>query len=130
MKNIFTEKKFYLVTKASILSPGKNQLSVNVSLNPLYEAYNGHFEGLPVAPASCFMNMIQEILEGQLRQHLFLSEASDINFNRLVFSGEQSNFEINYALKFTGDKLIETNVTMKAGEETFIKMRASYMIQQ
>jgi 3-hydroxyacyl-[acyl-carrier-protein] dehydratase len=128
MKDKFLDGNFYSVTKSEPLTGENNQFSANILLNPDHPVYKGHFPEMPVAPGVALMGMIQEILEGQLHKSLFLSEASDIKFIRLILPGEQTEFTINYSLKFPGEKMIDANINIKSGDQIFIKIRCKFTV--
>lgn len=128
MNNKFLEGNFYSITKSESFSEEKNHFTVSVALNPAHPVYKGHFPGMPVAPGVAVIGMIQEILEEQLHKRLFMSEASDIKFMKLILPDDQSEFIITYTLKFDDEKEITANVIIKSGEQIFLKVRCKYTI--
>ena len=128
MNNKFLEGNFYLITKTESFNKEGNPFTVSVALNPGHPVYKGHFPEMPVAPGVAVVGMIQEILEEQLQKRLFMNEASDIKFMKLILPDDQGEFMITYTLKFDDEKKITANVIIKSGEQIFLKVRCKYTI--
>ncbi|MEP7168628.1 MAG: hypothetical protein ABI855_04605 [Bacteroidota bacterium] len=126
METKFLGGNFYSVTKTEPMNKETNQFSANVLLNPDHPVYKGHFPEMPVAPGVALTGMVQEILEGQMHRPLFLSEASDIKFVRLVLPNDQNEYEVSYTLKFPTETIIDAIVVIRSGDQMFIKMRCKF----
>jgi 3-hydroxyacyl-[acyl-carrier-protein] dehydratase len=128
MNNKFLEGNFYSVTKTESFNEERNHFTVSVALNPSHPVYKGHFPEMPVAPGVAVVGMIQEILEEQLQKRLFMNEASDIKFMKLILPDDQGEFMITYTLIFDDEKKITANVIIKSGEQIFLKVRCKYTV--
>ena len=53
-----------------LVTENNSVLQVSVKLNAHHPIFKGHFPGQPVLPGVCMLEMIQEIMEEQLRQKL------------------------------------------------------------
>ena len=72
---------FYTVHE---LQPSEFSLSCILVFNAHHPVFQGHFPGQPVVPGVCMVQIIKELLEQQLDEKLFLVNAPQIKFLRLI----------------------------------------------
>ena len=62
----------------------QGQSGFNVILNPDHLIYRAHFPGMPVTPGVCILQMIQELLSGQLGVPLYINGIKNAKFIKMI----------------------------------------------
>ena len=73
---------FYSVVDSQVLESG--QVQIQVRLEPKHPIFLGHFPGNPITPGVCMLQLIKELVEGQLDKKLFLSEGVNVKFTARI----------------------------------------------
>lgn len=85
--------KLYTVEQSGWDVNGK-RLTVLIRLDPSHEIFKGHFPGNPVLPGVCIIQILKEILMGQLENSLVFNNLGSIKYFSII------NPEVNGLLHF------------------------------
>ena len=85
---------FYTVHE---LQSSLSSLSCIVVFDKSHAVFEGHFPGQPVVPGVCMIQMVRELLEQQLSQPLFLRQAAQVKFLRLITPDISPEIHISWA---------------------------------
>jgi 3-hydroxyacyl-[acyl-carrier-protein] dehydratase len=74
-----------------------NRFLIQIELNSSHAIFHGHFPGNPLLPGVCTVQIIKELLSGQLKRNLNLKKAGTIKF--LSFINPEMNRLISIELQ-------------------------------
>jgi 3-hydroxyacyl-[acyl-carrier-protein] dehydratase len=123
MDNLLLED-FYSIQEISSDSPEK--MTVKVELNAAHPVYKGHFPGTPVAPGVCLIQMIKEILIGQQKRNLQMTDGDTIKFMALIDPARHNSFYIDYELRFPSPILLEATAIIRWDAVTYLKFKGKF----
>ncbi|MCU7551595.1 3-hydroxyacyl-ACP dehydratase [Chitinophagaceae bacterium LB-8] len=106
-------------------SGNESSLTATIKLHPGHIIYKGHFPGHPVTPGVIQVQIVQELLENQLKRKLNLIEMPDCKFLKVLNPAEvkQLTVSIEYAGK---DDLLNVKAIGKNDSGIFFKLSAVY----
>ncbi len=87
-------------------------ISATIALNADHKIFDGHFPGQPVLPGVCTMQMVREILETVLGEHLRLFRSGNIKFISLIVPTITPLVHIVMSYKIIDDKITTTASVM------------------
>ena len=76
--------------------PGEHTLSCRVVFNADHGIFAGHFPGQPVVPGVCMLEIVKELLQGQLNKTLLLINARNVKFLKFVTPDMQPAVQITW----------------------------------
>lgn len=88
-----------------LVTENNSVLQVSVKLNAHHPIFKGHFPGQPVLPGVCMLEMIQEIMEEQLRQKLRISKGPLIKFLTMINPDKNPFIIIEVQYDLTDEKI-------------------------
>jgi len=100
-------------------------IDVIVIFNKDHSIFKGHFEGFPVVPGVCMMQLIKEILEKELDKSFTLSAASQMKFLTIINPNETSEVSANIVYSMVEDEAVNIEAKLYRGETTFFKLKAA-----
>jgi 3-hydroxyacyl-[acyl-carrier-protein] dehydratase len=100
-------------------------LNAKVLLKKDHEIYNGHFPGNPVVPGVCLVQIIKELVEGNLNQKLNLKKADNIKFMNFVNPLENELLVFTISVKKDGD--VYAKATISFEDKIFLKFGGSFI---
>lgn len=92
------------------------ELKAELVINPGHKIFEGHFPGQPVVPGVCMMEMVKEIVEGELGKKTNLVKAQEMKFLAVIDPVKNN--------------LISTNIKYTAGEDGNINVIASFFKEE
>ena len=104
------------------------RLTALIRLNPFHEIFKGHFPGNPVLPGVCIIQILKEILMGQLDNNLVFNNLGSIKYFSVI------NPEINWLLNFDIE-LMETekgdtsfNARIYSESVVYCRLKGDFML--
>ena len=73
-----------------------DSFSCKVAFNANHDIFKGHFPNQPVVPGVCMMEMVKELLEQQVDKFLWLRNAGQVKFLRLITPDVQPVINISW----------------------------------
>ena len=95
-----------------------------VSFDENHSIFDGHFEGFPVVPGVCMMQLIKEIMEQVLHRSFRLSKASSMKFMTVIDPRQNSEVRANIEYGINGEDTVDFEAKLYSGETTFFKLKA------
>jgi len=103
----------------------QESMMITIVLNAEHIIYLGHFPGFPVTPGVIQMQIVQELLEYQLKQKVQLQAMPDCKFLSILNPKETSHLKVN--IKY---RLVEGTYRVTARGESddvlVFKLQADY----
>ena len=100
-----------------------HSIDATVSFDDKHSIFKGHFEGFPVVPGVCMMQIIKEIMEKEMDKPLQVSKASQMKFLSVI--NPEENNEVSANIEYTAnDHTYEVEAKLFLGETTFFKIKA------
>jgi 3-hydroxyacyl-[acyl-carrier-protein] dehydratase len=98
-------------------------LNCRLEFNAEHAIFKGHFPGNPVVPGVCMMEIVKELLEGQVKESLTLRKSGNIKFLQLITPDIKPVIKVEW-------KKIEEGYTTKASiylnEVIYFKFDGTY----
>lgn len=91
-------------------------------MNPAHPIFEGHFPGRPVVPGVCMLQLIKEVAEIALNRSLFLKQAAQIKYLKVLVPEYQQNIALHIAWKPD----LTFNAILKEEEQTVMKMSGAF----
>lgn len=114
-----------------ILTEGNgSKFSVIIELSPSHEIFNGHFPGNPILPGVCIVQILKEILMGQLDNKLILNYASSIKYLSVINPGVNSIIIFEVELMEMRDDNIFCSVSIYFESVVFCRFKGEFKIIQ
>ena len=111
---------FYTIQKTEAMD---GIIKSTILLNPKHEVYKGHFPGQPVVPGVIQLQIIKEMLEGNLDQPLMISHVSSAKYLRIVTPDTSPELNITIHYNKTEENEIKVNALICSTETTFTKVK-------
>lgn len=107
-----------------------HSIDATVSFNKEHSIFGGHFEGFPIVPGVCMMQLIKEIIENELHQSFQLSKASQMKFLNIINPNENQEVSANIEYSSNGSNTVDLEARLYRGETTFFKIKAALVNDQ
>ena len=86
--------------------------------------FGGHFEGFPVVPGVCMMQLIKEIMEQNLGKELRVSQASSMKFLMVIDPRQNPEVSANIEYEENGTGTVDIEAKLYSGDTVFFKLKA------
>lgn len=102
------------------------RLTALIRLNPTHEIFKGHFPGNPVVPGVCIIQILKEILMGQLGNSLVYNNLGSIKYFSVINPEMNGllNFEIE--LKETGGDVTLFNARIYFESVVYCRLKGDF----
>ena len=105
-----------------------NAINAIIELYPDNEIFQGHFPDHPVLPGACMLQMVKEILEGELQASYRLQKAENLKFLTLVDPRLHRTLYLD--LNYNADNnAMRVNATLNTNEQSAFKLQATFVEQ-
>src|SRR5271170_4389662 len=74
----------------------ENKLGCRIVFNAGHAIFSGHFPGQPLVPGVCMMEIVKELLQGEVKKPLMLHNARSVKFLQFVPPGLQPDVHISW----------------------------------
>ena len=102
------------------------QQDFNISLNPAHRIYEGHFEGNPVVPGVCQIQIISELSSLAAGAPLRLVTADNVKFPVSIIPGNSSQIEVRINLRTDSEGCFVVNATLTGLDKVFIRFKGLF----
>ena len=106
------------------LKHSNHSIEAVVSFKEDHSIFKGHFEGFPVVPGVCMMQLIKEILEKELDKKFMLSKAANMKFLTVIDPRKNKEVHANIEYNPNGSNTIDFEAKLFSGETIFFKLKA------
>jgi 3-hydroxyacyl-[acyl-carrier-protein] dehydratase len=110
------------------ISGNGSSFSATIKIFPDHIVYKGHFPGYPVTPGVILLQIVHELLEGQLKRTIRLLEMPSCKFLKVVNPDKETRvlLSMNINLK---DNTLHAKALGAIDSEVFLKLSAVYIVQ-
>lgn len=116
---------FYTVLKKE---SGDEALCTNIRVKKDHPIFKGHFPGLPIVPGVCMIQIVREMMEGELRTALRLLSADNIKF--LTVINPEETAEVTISLNYTNTPLgYEVRASIFSQAITYFKFKGVFAVK-
>ena len=98
----------------------------SIKLNKSYEIFQGHFPGQPVLPGACMLQMVKEILQGEMHISLQLKKAAVMKFLEMITPHENKLLQVHINYQQQAETFFHINAFIKCDEKTYFKFNGIY----
>jgi len=112
-----------------LTSKEENRIEARLQIDSSHPLYLGHFPDFAVTPGVCQIQMIKEILEGELGQTLMLFGARQIKFTAVHEPGKETKMDVSISHSQVGDHL-EVSAQLKKEKKVFLKFKGEFRFQK
>ena len=99
----------------------ENEYSCTVDFDPAFTGFEGHFEGNPIMPGVCLVELARVHAEQVLGKNLRTEEISQCRFRSPVLGGMQANCKL--LLRPLDDRHVRIQSEIKVGENPACQVR-------
>ena len=118
------KEDFFQIITTTVLDNG---FTTTVRLNPDHIIYKGHFPGHPITPGVILLQIVHELLEGQMGNKLKLETIPNCKFLHVLDPGIDPLFKLEFSYQKSGNSVLVSTIG-KSGVNTIIKMESVYVI--
>ena len=105
----------------------RNEGGARVSLHADHPIYRAHFPGNPITPGVCIVQMIGELVGGQIGRRLSLSAITNLKFSQPLSPMENPQVDILLkAVKVLDGGQVKVQGSITTGETVFTKFSITY----
>ena len=97
-------------------------LDYTLALNPEHPIYRAHFPGNPITPGVCIIQIVKELLEGQLKCELLLKKVNNAKFLNVINPLENRKVVFAVSISSTGDDAHKVSVVVSGENQQFAKL--------
>ncbi len=105
----------------------ENVIHVNLEVNKDSEIFEGHFPGHPVLPGACMLQILKEVLEGELNIRFRLKRADHIKFLSLIVPENNSIIQLNLSYSSEDNKDVYVTASLTAQKQICFKFRGTFV---
>jgi 3-hydroxyacyl-[acyl-carrier-protein] dehydratase len=107
----------------------ENRIDASLQIDSNHPLYLGHFPAFAITPGVCQIQIIKEILEGELGQKLMLSRARQIKFTAIHEPGKDEEMAASISFSQATDHL-EVSAQLKNKKKVFLKFKGEFRFQK
>ena len=107
----------------------EDRIDARLQIDCNHPLYLGHFPGFAITPGVCQIQMIKEILEGELGQALMLSSARQIKFTAVHEPGKETEMDASISFSQAGG-LLDVSAQLKSKKKVFLKFKGEFRFQK
>lgn len=107
----------------TVLSTTKNEtgFSATIRLNKEHIIYKAHFDGNPITPGACMVQILKDLMRAQFDKDFTFNPIVNIKFLNVLKPDETT--EATYNVKcHRDDKKIKANAVIVNGDKTYAKI--------
>lgn len=98
-----------------------------VQLHPEWPIYKAHFQGHPITPGVCIVQMLQELLQIHLHRKLDLWKAKNVKYVSIVSPEEVTELTITFSkTEPQPDGSLKVQAQVENGETLYTKLSATF----
>lgn len=118
-------KNFYKIIDSIVTEKG---FIYSININENHEIYKGHFPDNPVVPGVCLIQIIQELLENELKKKIRLLKAGNIKFKAAVIPKSENIINFEYELNFIEVSNFYAKCEISDFERTLMSFKGEFNI--
>ena len=126
MKNKILDD-FYSEISSTYSTPSQDEFKCQIKLNHLHPIYRGHFDGFPVTPGVCLIQIIKELLMDKLQKDLFMTSGDTIKFLIMINPETTSDFDVAFVVKNNTSSL-DVSAVFSHENTAYMKFKGSFKI--
>lgn len=112
---------FYTLLEVS--TDTKNTHYCKVKFNSTHTIYKSHFQGFPITPGACIIQITKELIEIITQKSLLIKEIKNLKFLNIINPNDFPEVTFQFALTFDETKKIYlSKVNIYADDITFAKL--------
>lgn len=118
-------QNFYKIKESRTTEKG---FSYSVILNEKHEVFKGHFPDNPVVPGVCLIQIIEELIELELKKELKLYKAGNIKFKAAVIPKSENIINFEYELNFIETSNLIVKCEISDSERIYMSFKGEFNI--
>ena len=112
--------------ETSLPWPFIKKRSFTVELNPSHRLYNGHFQGNPIVPGVCQVQIIKELVSLILQQRIVISKSDNIKFLSVIIPSQTTVLEVVIEIRETEPFYWKVSAVISREQQEFIKFNGVF----
>ncbi len=114
------QNNFYTILEKTIEE--NNKATFKIQLNPQHVIYKAHFQGNPITPGACIVQIIKELNSIMLNKSLKITEIKNLKFINIIIPQKYPEVTVQISLLFHETILAyQLKGTVYAKEKIFAK---------
>jgi len=93
-----------------------------------HDILKGHFPGHPVIPGACMLQVVKEVLERALNQHIRLKKANSLKFLSMIDPEVTTEVQLHMLYRIDQDGSIIVNAKLISSQTLHFKFQGSFVI--
>lgn len=105
----------------------ESQFDYVIQINPEHSIYAGHFPGFPVTPGVVELEIVKELVEGEIGRKVRLSTIKNSKFTQILDPTKVGDLSVSVILS-QEESTINVEAEIKDSADKYLVLRSSYLV--